>query len=232
MGKPGKPPTWGPGAKSGVGTAIGPASCVWFTMAQGCITETFYPRPDLAQTRCVFLVVTDGAGFFSDERLDASHTVRIPERAVPLFEVENLCRRNRYRISKTILTDPSRHALLQRVRFERISQADRLRLWILLLPAIDNEAYGNAGTVDPRRNMLIAARGNFALAMTASCGFSRSGCYYQGPNDLWNRLKAGEAIDHLVNQVNDGNVLVAGEIDCGKSAQGDERFQEPLNNWI
>src|SRR5689334_19081538 len=41
--KPGKPPSWGPGGKSAVGTALSPDSCVWFTMARGCITETFYP---------------------------------------------------------------------------------------------------------------------------------------------------------------------------------------------
>src|SRR5262249_55057942 len=62
-----------------------------------------------------------------------------------------------------------------------------------------------------------ATRGDFALAMAASCGFTRRGCYYQGPNDLWNLLKTGTAISHLPNCVNDGNVLVAGEIDHRKS---------------
>jgi glucoamylase len=108
--------------------------------------------------------------------------------------------------------------LLQRVRFEPISPKDRLQLWAILLPAIGNEAYGNDAFADPARNMLTAVRGNFALALTASSGFLRQGCFYQGPDDLWNRLKDGRAIDDLPNHAISGNVLVAGEIDYRKSS--------------
>src|ERR1051325_7246640 len=109
MMKPGKPPSWGSGAKSAVGSAITPESCVWFTMARGCITETFYPRPDIAHTRCLFLLVTGQDGFFCDERLDTIQTVRAPEPGVPLFEVVNRCRNDRYSIMKTVITDPFRN---------------------------------------------------------------------------------------------------------------------------
>src|SRR5579885_1002847 len=118
---PGKPPSWGPGGKSAVGTSAGPYSLVWFTMAQGCITETYFPRPDCANTRTMFLVVTEDHGFFSDERLHASHSTRMVEPGVPLYETENRCNAGRYRILKTTLTDPSRNVLIQRIRFDPVN---------------------------------------------------------------------------------------------------------------
>src|SRR5689334_15534814 len=127
--KIGSPPSWGPGGKSAIGTAIGDQSCVWFTMAEGCLTETYYPRPDLAHTRYMFLVVTDGKGFFSDERLDDNHDTRLPEAGVPLFESQNRCR-HRYTISKTTFTDPFRDVVLQRVLFKQSSGREGLRLWV------------------------------------------------------------------------------------------------------
>jgi len=218
--KPGNPPSWGSGAKSAVGTAATRESCVWFTLARGCITETFYPRPDLAHTRCLFLTVTTPDGFFSDERLDTIQTVRMPEPGVPLFEVVNRCRNDRYSITKTVATDPARNVLIQRIRFERISPHDIFRLWVFLAPALGNEAYGNDASIDPAHTALVASRQQFAMALTASCGFVQAGCFYQGPRDLWNRLKNNEPIADFPDHAGDGNVLLAGEVDL-RNGDGD-----------
>src|SRR5262249_38799683 len=215
--KPGKPPNWGPGAESGVGTAIGVESCVWFTMAKGCVTETFYPRPDLAHTRCIFLMVTGRDGFFSDERLHTIQKVCMPAPGGPLFEAVNHCCHDRYRITKTIATDPYRDVLIQRVRFDPIAQREILKLWVFLVPAVENEAYGNDASIDPAGQCLIARRANFAIALTTSCGFSRRGCFYQGPDDLWSRLKNGMAVTDFPDHAEDANVLLAGEVDYRES---------------
>ncbi len=161
----------------------------------------------------MFLAVTDGAGFFSDERFDAAHSIRMSERGTPIFEVESRCHLNRYYISKTIFVDPSRHVLLQRLRFEQISKTDALHLWVFLLPAIDNEAYGNDAFQETSSNALIATRRHSAIALAASCGFSQRACCYQGPDDLWNRLKAGKRLDDHPNYAKNGNVLMVAEID-------------------
>src|SRR5439155_11644006 len=56
---------WTTGAKQGVGTAPGRAAPVWFTIADGAITELYYPRNDVANTRDLRFIVTDDGGFVS-----------------------------------------------------------------------------------------------------------------------------------------------------------------------
>ena len=119
-GAPGAEPRWAR-RKEGIGTAITPStnstSLVWFTLGQGILTEIFYPRVDLACTRDLGLIVTDGEEFFSDERRDADHRVECPDEGVPLYRLINTCREGRYRIEKTIFAHPHQDAVLQVTRF-------------------------------------------------------------------------------------------------------------------
>jgi glucoamylase len=67
-GGPGIAPRWTSSAKSGVGTALSPTSRVWFTISHGILDEIYYPRVDLACTRDMGLIITDGREFFSEEK--------------------------------------------------------------------------------------------------------------------------------------------------------------------
>ena len=58
FGKPGFPPNWPPASKQGVGTSYNDESKVWFTIANGVITEVFYPTPDSANTRDIQFQIT------------------------------------------------------------------------------------------------------------------------------------------------------------------------------
>jgi len=51
FGYPDLSPTWQTARKNGVGTAYSPRSRVWFTLARGIVTEVYYPRVDVANTR-------------------------------------------------------------------------------------------------------------------------------------------------------------------------------------
>ena len=67
-GGPGIPPRWTRGAKDAVGTAYAVSSRVWYTMANGVLTEVYYPTIDTPQIRDMQYLVTDGETFFHDER--------------------------------------------------------------------------------------------------------------------------------------------------------------------
>src|SRR5437870_7745968 len=84
-GWPGIPARWTSSAKSGIGTAPSEASRVWFTLSHGILNEIYYPDVDTACTRDVGLVVTDGRGFFSEEKRHAVHEVSWVEPGVPAF---------------------------------------------------------------------------------------------------------------------------------------------------
>ena len=76
-GWPGLPPRWTSSAKTGVGTSVSRYSRVWFTLGDGILNEIYYPRIDQACTRDFGLIVTDGHGFFSEEKRHAN-SVHVP----------------------------------------------------------------------------------------------------------------------------------------------------------
>src|SRR5580698_7111825 len=74
-GWPGIEARWTSSAKIGVGSALSPVSRVWFTVSHGILNEVYYPRVDQACIRDFGLVVTDGAGFFAEEKRDCSFEI-------------------------------------------------------------------------------------------------------------------------------------------------------------
>ena len=119
----GIPPRWTSSGKSGVGTAAVRNSQVWFTVSHGIVNEVYFPRLDQANTRDCGLLITDGAAFFSEEKRHAACQILPLAQGVPGYQPTNTCVQGRYRVGKTIVTDPDRDVLLQRVRFEALQGA-------------------------------------------------------------------------------------------------------------
>ncbi len=88
-GQPGIEPRWTSSAKSGVGTAASGQSRVWFTVSHGIVNEVYYPRIDLANTRDLGFLVSDGAGFLSEEKRHADHAIEMLAPGVPGFHLTN-----------------------------------------------------------------------------------------------------------------------------------------------
>jgi glucoamylase len=147
-GHPGRPPRWTSSAKSGIGTAVSPQSRVWFTISHGIIDEVYYPNLDQATTRDLGFLVADGSNFFSEEKRDCKHKIAQVHKDVPGYRLNSTCKRSRYGITKTVITDPGRNVLLQRVRFEPLKgKLIDYGMYALLAPHIDNRGYGNNGWV-------------------------------------------------------------------------------------
>lgn len=107
-GWPGSDPRWTSSAKSGVGTSVTAQSQIWFTLSHGIVNEVYYPRLDQANIRDLGLIVTDGKDFFSEEKRHAMPTLETVAPGVPAYQLVNACNQGRYRIHKTIITDPRR----------------------------------------------------------------------------------------------------------------------------
>jgi glucoamylase len=71
--------------------------------------------------------------------LQTKHEILSIEQGVPAYKLTNTCIDERFRITKTVLTDPHRNVLLQKVQFEPIrgNMAD-YHLYVLLSPHINN----------------------------------------------------------------------------------------------
>jgi glucoamylase len=220
-GHPGIKPHWTSSAKDGVGTATTADSRVWFTVSHGILNEIYHSYIDHATTRDFGLLVADGHGFFSEEKRDAHSEIRPLAPGVPGFRLTNTCAQGRYRITKTIVTDPQRDALLQRLHFEALQGAlGDYTLYALLNPHIGNRGWGNRGWLGDYRGipMLFAKREAVTLALACSSGWAARSCGYVGVSDGWRDVKEHGRMTWRYAQADDGNVALTGAIDldaCG-----------------
>jgi glucoamylase len=220
-GHPGIPGRWTSSAKSGVGTAPSVASRVWFTLSHGILNEIYYPRVDYACTRDFGLIVTDGRGYFSEEKRDAVSVIHPVEDGVPAFLMQNTSRDARYMIEKLVLADPRRDVVLQRVRFKAKSGAlQNYRLHALLAPHLVNRgAHNTAWLGDYKgRPMLFAQGRGSALALACSAPWRARSVGFVGLSDGWQDLRQHFTLAWNYDIAEDGNVALAGEIDlatCG-----------------
>src|SRR5215469_12471620 len=103
-GGPGAPPMWGPGRKMAFGAAPGPRSKVWYTLADGTLSEVFFPFLDrIALHELRFLASASGAPPV-DDSTDADHTITWLAPGVPAFRTDST--HHEYRLTKEIYSDP------------------------------------------------------------------------------------------------------------------------------
>ncbi|HSM84838.1 MAG TPA: glucan 1,4-alpha-glucosidase [Candidatus Limnocylindrales bacterium] len=222
FGHPGIPPTWSSSSKDGIGTAYATSSRVWFTLAQGIVTEIYYPTIDRPQIRDAQFLVTDGKTFFHEEKRDLTAAVERIEAHALGYRVASADPQGRYRLEKEIISDPHQACVLLRARLTPAEGwAGKLRLFFLLAPHLEVAGGNNSARKleIAGRNMLLAWKNSTCLAVDADRGFARSSCGFVGHSDGWQDLNDNYAMDWEFDRAEDGNVAMMGEIDL---AQGSE----------
>src|SRR6516162_6959120 len=147
-GAPGITPRWARSDKDGVGTAYAVSSRVWFTVAGGVLEEVCFPTIDRPQIRDLQFLVTDGKTFFHDRRhlRVISHDYLAPHALG--FRIVSTDDKQRYRITREILSDPHESCVLIHTRLEAADDPlAQLRLFALLAPHLDVGGWGNNGNV-------------------------------------------------------------------------------------
>jgi glucoamylase len=215
-GWPGIPPRWTSSAKTGVGTALGATSRVWYTLSHGILNEVYYPRPDQANVRDLGLIVTDGQGFFSEEKRHAWSETTAGHNGVAAHGLTNTCRAGHYRIEKQIVADPRRDVILQRTRFVPLHAAlSRYRVYVLLAPHIANRGSGNTAWVGDYKGvpMLFAERRGIALALACSVPWLKRSAGFVGFSDGYQDLVRHRQMTWEYPRAEDGNVALTAEVD-------------------
>ena len=220
-GAPGIAPRWTSSAKTGVGTALNRYSRVWLTLSHGILNEIYFPRVDQACTRDQGLIVTDGAGFFSEEKRDCTFQNQPIEPGIPVYELVNIHKGARYRIEKEVLSDPWRNVVSQRIRFLPLQgRLSDYRLYALLAPHLANWGRDNTGWVGDYKGvpMLFAQRNDCALAFACSVPWRKMSVGFAGFSDGWQDLSQHYQMTWQYTRAENGNVALTGEIDldaCG-----------------
>lgn len=217
-GAPGDKARWTASSKSGIGKAINAASGIVFTLGQGIVNEVYYPREDIACLRDMGFLVADGKDFFSEEKKDTHHEVKMIKDGIPAYHITNTCVKKKYQITKEIIADPFRNTLLQKVSFNT-DGASPYKLYVLLAPHLNNQGSDNTGWTGEYKGipMLFAQNGDLSLALACTAKWLKRSAGYVGVSDGWTDLHKNKSMTWEYSNADHGNIALTGEIDISKS---------------
>lgn len=172
-GQPGGDAHWPTAAKQGFGTANSTRSRVWFTLADGVMTEVYYPTLDVPNVQMLQLVVVDGS--VRTESDDTTHRMEIINARAPVFRQINTARDGYYTITKTYVTDPQRNTVLIDITFDSRIAAN---VYLYYDPSLSNSGMHDSAWTEG--DALIAVDGDNASALISSSGFA-----YQDERIRW-----------------------------------------------
>lgn len=220
FGAPGIQPRWTRGAKDAVGTAYSASSRLWFTLAQGVITEVYYPTIDQPQIRDLQYLVSDGKALFHDERRETATDLQPLAPDALGYRVINSDPGGAYRLVKEVICDPHQSCLLVDTTFEPRDPQRAFHLYALLSPHLAVGGWGNnlRATEIAGRRMLVAYKDGVWLALGATAPLARLSCGYVGRSDGWTDLADDFRMDWEFDAALDGNVAGMAEIDLSKTA--------------
>jgi glucoamylase len=105
--------------KDCVGTARNDSSKVWFTVAGGVLSDTYWPTVDATNVHALQYLVTDGATFTDLQTRNMTYKVLPDFTGMSCTVVATPTQPGRgYRITTTYIADPGRNAVLMRTRFD------------------------------------------------------------------------------------------------------------------
>lgn len=238
---PGLPSTWSYAGKTGIGTSFeqyqdgryaddartGPVSKVWFSLAQGILTETMAGLIHEAQLRELQLVVK-GQGFVDEEKTAThSQTDYLLKDAAgrPLslaYQVTNSAKNNQYKIEKQYFTDPSAQSMVIRTRFTAL--ADGLTVYSYVDPAIANTGSNDSAVF--KDGVLQAQDGNVSMTMVTLPAPASATVGFVGVSDGLTELKkTGQVPSYHNTGETPGNVaalLTHATLKKGETASWDQ----------
>lgn len=188
-GAPGKDAQWATAGKQAVGTSANLESKVWFTLAQGVLTEVYYPDVTVGNVHLLqFVVVDPKTKKVETEKDDAVHEIKVLRPDSLSFQQINTAKSGAWKITKTYATDPERASVLIDVKFEPKNKD--LNLYVYFDPSLGNsgmgdEAYSPAPRIvvgedsGPTTKESLASTTDFGLG--ANDGAMRSALIFTSP---------------------------------------------------
>jgi glucoamylase len=183
-GWPGQEAHWPSAAKDGFGTANSIRSKVWFTLAEGALTEVYYPTLDVPNVQTLQLLIVGGT--VATETEDTTHRIEVLDSHALTFRQINTAKNGYYTITKTYVVDPLRSTILIDIQFESRTAEN---VYVYYDPSLNNSGMHDSAWVDGEA--LLAVDGDKASALVSSSGFA--------PADGWIRdvLKPEDRETHL-----------------------------------
>jgi glucoamylase len=220
--------------KDCVGTARNTTSKVWFTVADGVLSDTYWPTIDATNVSTLQYLVSDGHSFTDLQTRDMTYRV-VPDPTGMSCTVVASSAAHGYRITTTYIADPGNNAVLMRTSFQGRSGD---QLYVRLDPLAGGTGGGgaqNAGgnsavlTTDSGQTVPVAFNTNTVtnavnrdyavptyMALESSTGFSNASVGYAGSaSDGLTMLDSAHALTAYGSAPN-GHVTLTAEIPTGR----------------
>ena len=199
---------WGPGRKMAFGTAPTTRSKLWYTLADGALSEVFFPFLDrVALHELRFFASAGGAPPVDDSR-EGQHTISWLSPGVPAFIVDTT--HHEYRLTKEIFSDPDENAMLIAANFS--PELPDVRLYLQASAHWEPGTEGNFGSViDTHPPALLMRQQDVWICIVGP--FSRCTVGYFQSSDLQIDLHDGDGyLTSPYDSAGPGNVAVGAEI--------------------
>src|SRR5664279_691151 len=139
----------GPGAmshfdlarKDCLGTARNSTSKVWFTVANGVLSDVYYPTIDNTNNETLQFVVTDGSTFTDLQTRDMTYQVSALDDSGMSCRVTSTAKSGRYTLTTDYFTDPQRNSVVLSTRLKATTGNARYQLYA----RFDGTINGNGG---------------------------------------------------------------------------------------
>jgi glucoamylase len=234
----------GPGAlshfdlarKDCLGTAQNTSSKVWFTIANGVLSDVYYPTADNTNVETLQYIVTDGSTFTDLQTRDTTYTVQLLDNHSQALdcEVTTTAKSGKYRIITDYLTDPKQNTLVMNVHFiPLVGVLSTYKLYVRYDPSINGNGGGGGGNgggdngTSTGHNVPVAfdtvttsqaINRTYAepvySALDASTPFTQVSNGFVGqPSDGLVQLDASHALTAIYTQANNGNLVQTAQAD-------------------
>ncbi len=130
--------------KDCLGTARNTTSKAWYTVANGVLSDVYYPTVDNTNVETLQYVVTDGSTFTDLQTRDMTYAVEAVHGSGGMAcKVTASAKSGKYRIETEYITDPSRNSVLMRVEFT--PRRTNYRLYVRLDATVNGNGGGGPG---------------------------------------------------------------------------------------
>ncbi len=205
-GAPGKDAQWATAGKQGVGTSANLESKVWFTLAQGVMTEVYYPDVTVANVHILqFVVVNPKTKKVETEQTDAVHQIKVLRPDSLSFQQINTAKSGEWKITKTYTTDTERDSVLIDVKFEPKNK--NLNLYIYYDPSLGNSGMGDSAYKMSWNTGFVAEDKKYASSLIISSPLSEMTNGFYKKNDGFEQLKEFGKIQNQYMKAENGNVV-------------------------
>ena len=207
---------------------------VWFTVADGVLSDTFSPTIENSNVNTLQYIVTDGRSFTDMQQRDMTYTVSSPDRSGMVCQVTSRDPKRGFALVTDYLTDPARDSVVMHTTLEPLdgtatAALRRLKVYVRYDAQIDNT--GGGGTANSLPNNAVIAPASRALvssdtvtptgpwaaevvgALTADRRFERASSGFVGtPSDGLRQLDTYHRLRNVYNSATDGNVVQTAQI--------------------